>query len=111
MVVLLAIAGGVAAVLFSRGQTATQQLEATDTVSAPAKDYTSRTLCDSVSGLKWSTSENPDQCVYDTSAGCTTAGGVVTAAAPTAGVPTGYTAKAVSCATAATGGEFLGNIG
>ena len=73
MVVLLAIAGGVAAVLFSRGQSATQQLESQNIVSASANEYESETLCKSVTGLTW----DGGDCKYDKAKGCTDAGGVV----------------------------------
>ena len=73
MVVLLAIAGGVAAVLFSRGQSATQQLESQNIVAAAAEDYKSQTLCNSVTGLTW----DGGKCKYEGNNGCTNSGGNV----------------------------------
>ena len=89
MVVLLAIAGGVAAVLFSRGQSATQQLESQNIVSAAANEYTSETLCGSVTGLTW----HSGKCKYDGTSGCTNAGGKV---GDGAGTPNRATGKCYS---------------
>ena len=50
MVVLLAIAGGVAAVLFSRGQTAQEQLENTNVAAIDYTTIKSKALCDSAGG-------------------------------------------------------------
>lgn len=72
MVVMLAIAGGVAAVLFSRGQSATQQLESQNIVAASAKEYTSSTLCNSVEGLNWTAS---NKCKYESNTACEKVGG------------------------------------
>ena len=52
MVVLLAIAGGVAAVLLNRGGEAIQDIERQD-ISRDAADFTAKALCDAA-GFSWS---------------------------------------------------------
>ena len=51
MVVLLAIAGGVAAVLLARGGEAVTDIE-NQKIARQASDYTNETLCDAA-GFKW----------------------------------------------------------
>ena len=113
MVVLLAIAGGVAAVLFSRGQSATQQLEAQNIAAAPAADYKSRTLCNSVSGLEWNDASGTpagEQCRYLGSTACEAAGGVVATAGPT-GAAAQADVDVGDCVVADTAsGRYLGKI-
>lgn len=110
MVVLLAIAGGVAAVLFSRGQTATQQLEAQNISAAPATNYTSKTLCNSVSGLEWddSSSTPGKQCRYTNQAACEAAGGVLASAGNAGQQPTVDAGDCVATDTST--GRYLGEI-
>ena len=109
MVVLLAIAGGVAAVLFSRGQSATEQLEAQNIASAPATNYTSKTLCNSASGLEWNDSSSTpgEQCRYISDQACKDAGGVKA----TSTAATQANIQAGDCVTADTAtGTYLGEI-
>ena len=54
MVVLLAIAGGVAAVLLSRGGEAVTDIERQD-ISREARDFSGEALCEAA-GFKWSAS-------------------------------------------------------
>ena len=76
MVVLLAIAGGVAAVLLSRGQSASNQLEQA-ALAAPARTYTNESFCRSA-GLTWGTARsttNKSDCKYPNRDACVAAGG------------------------------------
>ena len=59
MVVLLAIAGGVAAVLFSRANDATQSLEQSNVSAIDYRDIGTESLCEGVGGV-WDTSGDPD---------------------------------------------------
>ena len=54
MVVLLAIAGGVAAVLLSRGGEAVSDIERQD-ISRKASDFSGESICEAA-GFKWSSS-------------------------------------------------------
>ena len=76
MVVLLAIAGGIAAVLLTRGQQTATQLE-NQAIGVPAGEYLSRSFCRGA-GHDWDDSQSPpnQKCAYKTVAACTSAGGV-----------------------------------
>lgn len=54
MVVLLVIAGGVAAVLLARGNEAVTDLETTEVVNRSAENFNSRALCEAA-GHSWNT--------------------------------------------------------
>ena len=69
IVVLLAIAGGVAAALLSRGQQSTAQLEGTSS-AVPAKDYTTESFCTNA-GFNWAGGTTPNEaCKYRDAAAC-----------------------------------------
>ena len=104
MVVLLAIAGAIAAVLLSRGNEAATQLESQNLSSIAAKDVSSESLCNSAGGLIWDTSDST--CKYEGAAGCAANGGLAAAAD---GVPAGATKGDCVTANAATG-KHLGKI-
>ena len=76
MVVLLAIAGGIAAVLLTRGQQTAAQLE-NQAIGVPAGEYESREFCRGA-GHDWDASKTGVQrCAYKTPTACMNAGGVV----------------------------------
>ena len=75
MVVLLAIAGGIAAVLLSRGQSASQQLEAA-ALATPVDTYEVEAFCVQA-GHFWNNGD--DTCRYRNKAACEAAGGTVAA--------------------------------
>ena len=79
MVVLLAIAGAIAAVLFSRASETTSQLEAQGVSAVVANKITSQALCTSTTGVVWTVGTG---CEYRTGAACVAAGGGATAARP-----------------------------
>ena len=81
MVVMLAIAGAVAAVLLTRGSETTAQLEAQGVSAVVAANIKSQALCGSTSGVQWDANE----CRYDDNDACAAAGGTATGA--TAGRP------------------------
>ncbi len=60
MVVLLAIAGGVSAVLLTRGGEAVDNIERTD-ITRDAGDYSNETLCEAA-GFTWTTSATGSEC-------------------------------------------------
>lgn len=81
MVVLLAIAGGIAAVLLNRGGEAANQLE-NQATSVPASSYTNETLCKSA-GYDWDSGQTGNdeasaRCAFQGAADCTSAGGTHT---------------------------------
>ena len=77
MVVMLAIAGGVAAVLLSRGSQTTAQLEAQGVSAVVATNINSPTLCNATSGVVWdpATTATGNRCEYRNTAACEAAGG------------------------------------
>ena len=76
MVVLLAIAGGVAAVLLSRGSETTAQLEAQGVSAVVAKNINSEALCRAASGVKWVNGQDAGEgCQYRDEPECQKAGG------------------------------------
>ena len=79
LVVMLAIAGAVAAVIFSRASETTTQLEAQGVSAVVANKITSQALCTSTTGVVWTTGTG---CEYRTGAACVAAGGGATAARP-----------------------------
>lgn len=60
MVVLLAIAGAIAAVLLTRGGEAVSDVERQQ-ISRTAGDYNSEALCEAA-GFRWDTAASPDVC-------------------------------------------------
>ena len=75
LVVLLAIAGGIATVLLTRGQQASNQL-AGQAVSVGANTYQNQAFCRNA-GLHWEGSSNEAlKCQYPTVTECENAGGV-----------------------------------
>ena len=80
MVVMLAIAGGIAAVLLTRGQQTSAQLE-NQAIGVPAGEYESRAFCRGA-GHDWDESQTSlnQKCAYKTVTACTNAGGVVSGA-------------------------------
>ena len=110
MVVLLAIAGAIAAVLLTRGGEAASQLEAQSISAVKAKNITSRALCNNSNGLVWDTSGS-GLCKYKAEAGCNSNGGVKGDTTVTA--QSGNSAKqdATKCYSGnTTGAEELGDI-
>ena len=83
MVVMLAIAGAVAAVLLSRGSETTAQLEQQGVTAVVANRIESEALCTATSGVQWHGS--PPQCKYNNTAACNAAGGTDSNGATTAG--------------------------
>ena len=77
MVVMLAIAGAVAAVLLSRGSETTGQLESQAISSIVAKDIKAKSLCENAAGVVWATTK----CKYATADACRNAGGFPAATA------------------------------
>ena len=73
MVVLLAIAGGIAAVLLSRGQQTSAQLEG-QAIGTPPSSYTSESFCNGA-GHHWDINETP-KCGFLNFNTCISAGGV-----------------------------------
>ena len=91
--------------LLSRGQSASNQLEATSTAT-PARTYTSQGFCESA-GLFWVSTESAetDKCKYKDAPACRAAGGIPATAAST----TTETATGKFCNNKVTGVE-LGKI-
>ena len=107
MVVLLAIAGGIAAVLLSRGQAASNQLE-DQALGTPATSYTSSSFCRSA-GFDWddaSTTASDEKCRYPDNDACIAAGG--SGVTNKVGTPGADKTSNSYCRTS--GGTFLGKI-
>ena len=105
MVVLLTIAGAVAAVLLTRGGEAASQLEAQGISAVKAENIKSKALCENSNGLKWTT-----KCVYNAEADCNAHGGVK--GVNTVDKAGGGKQVATECYAGNTdGAEHLGDIG
>ncbi len=102
LVVLIAIAGAIAAVLVSRGNQAVSEIQRTD-ITSDASDYTSEPLC-TAAGFSWSGSScgaaaaaGPRPSTYTDQATCTAAQHTWTAGTPgtcSASSASSYTSEA-----------------